>query len=123
MPAFHDLRRKRPRIALFAEASDGPGRQIAAALRRLGAEPVRLSLKACGFDTREPFGLALPGFEGALPDAALVRGIPAGSFEQVTLRLGVLHALRELGVMVWNDARAIECCVDKSMATHLIAKA
>lgn len=70
-----------------------------------------------------PSGLRLPGFEAALPDAALVRGIPPGSFEQVTLRLGVLHALRERGVMVWNDARAIERCVDKSMATHRIAAA
>ena len=28
----------------------------------------------------------------------LVRSVPAGSFEQVTLRLGVLHALEVLGV-------------------------
>ena len=111
------------RIALFAEARDGPARQVAAALKRLGAETVRVSLKACGFDTRSASGLVLPGFADALPAAALVRGIPAGSFEQVTLRLGVLHALRAAGVMVWNDARAIECCVDKSMATHLIAAA
>jgi RimK family alpha-L-glutamate ligase len=123
MPAFPERSGGRPRIALFAEASDGPARQIAAALRQRGAEPVSLSLKACGFDTRAPFGLALPGFAGELPAAAIVRGIPAGSFEQVTLRLGVLHALRALDVMVWNDARAVECCVDKSMATWLIAKA
>jgi tetrahydromethanopterin:alpha-L-glutamate ligase len=123
MPALPERVMIGRRIALFAEASDGPARQIAGALRRLGAEPVWMSLRGCGFDSRQPFGLSLPGFDGALPDAALVRGIPAGSFEQVTLRLGVLHALRELGVMVWNDARAIECCVDKSMATHLIGKA
>jgi tetrahydromethanopterin:alpha-L-glutamate ligase len=123
MPAFREGSRRGMRIALLAEASDGQARQIAASLRRRGAEVLRLSLKACGFDTRAPFGLALPSFEAALPDACLVRGIPAGSFEQVTMRLGVLHALRELGVMVWNDARAIECCVDKSMTSHLIAKA
>ncbi len=123
MPASRERMTGAPRIALFAEPGDGPARQIAAALKRRGAEPLRLSLKVCGFDTRAGGGLALPGFEASLPDAALVRGIPAGSFEQVTLRLGVLHALRELGVMVWNDARAIECCVDKSMTTHLIAKA
>lgn len=125
MPASHNgtAPGPGPRIALFAEAADGPASQIEAALRRQGAEPSRLSLKACGVDTRAPFGLAMPGFENALPDAALVRGVPSGSFEQVTLRLGVLHALRGAGVTVWNDARAIECCVDKSMATHLIAKA
>ena len=38
----------------------------------------------------------------------------AGSFEAITKRLGVLHALSALGVPVWNDARAIERCVDKS---------
>jgi tetrahydromethanopterin:alpha-L-glutamate ligase len=115
MPAFREVK---PRIALFAETTDGLARRIAAALKRLGAEPVRLSLKACGYDMRAACGLVLPGFEGGLPDAALVRGVPAGTFEQVTLRLGVLHALREAGVMVWNDARAIEACVDKSMTTY-----
>jgi tetrahydromethanopterin:alpha-L-glutamate ligase len=123
MPAFRERAGRQPRIALLAEPSDGPARRIAAALKRLGAESVRLSLRTCGFDTRAPFGLTLPGFEGELPAAVLVRGIPAGGFEQVTLRLGVLHALREAGVMIWNDARAIEFCVDKSMTTHLIAKA
>jgi RimK family alpha-L-glutamate ligase len=46
-----------------------------------------------------------------------------GSFEAVTKRLGVLHALRELGVLVWNDARAIERCVDKSTTSFLLARA
>jgi tetrahydromethanopterin:alpha-L-glutamate ligase len=31
--------------------------------------------------------------------------------------------LRELGVMVWNDARAIERCVDKSMTSFLLSRA
>ncbi len=35
----------------------------------------------------------------------------------------MLHALRELGVTVWNDARAIERCVDKSTTTFFLAKA
>lgn len=122
MPVSPD-RSGRARIALLAETSDGPARAIAAALKRRGMTALRLSLKECGFDTSAPSGLRLPGFEAALPDAVLVRGIPTGSFEQVTLRLGVLHALQRLGVMVWNDARAIERCVDKAMATHLIAAA
>ena len=46
-----------------------------------------------------------------------------GTFEAVTLRLGILHALRENGVLVWNDARAIERCVDKSMTSFLLARA
>ena len=65
-------------------------------------------------------GLVMPGFGRELPDAVLVRGIAGGSFEQVTKRLGVLHALRELGVPVYNDARAIERSVDKSMTSLLL---
>ena len=52
-----------------------------------------------------------------------VRTLSAGSFEAITKRLGVLHALANLGVVVWNDARAIERCVDKSMTSFLLARA
>ena len=52
-----------------------------------------------------------------------VRSISAGTLEQITFRLGLLHALRESGVRVWNDARAIERCVDKSTTTFLLHKA
>ena len=56
-----------------------------------------------------------------MPDGAIVRTISAGSFEAVTRRLGVLHALKALGVPVWNEATAIERCVDKSTTTFLLA--
>jgi tetrahydromethanopterin:alpha-L-glutamate ligase len=52
-----------------------------------------------------------------------VRSISAGTLEQITFRLGLLHALRESGVRVWNDARVIERCVDKSQTTFLLHKA
>ena len=58
-----------------------------------------------------------------MPDAVLVRDMAGGSFEAVTLRLGVLHALQEIGIPVWNNARAIERCVDKSMTSFLLARA
>jgi len=58
-----------------------------------------------------------------LPDAVIVRTMSGGTFEAVTVRLGILHALRELGVPVWNDARAIERCVDKSTTSFLLARA
>jgi RimK family alpha-L-glutamate ligase len=64
----------------------------------------------------------VPGFGAQLPDAVFVRAIEAGTFEQVTLRLSVLHALRELGVPVYNDARAIERSVDKAMTTFLLRR-
>jgi glutathione synthase/RimK-type ligase-like ATP-grasp enzyme len=116
------------RVAL---AIDGPAVDIAdwhtralrAAFAEAGAESVPLRLAGCGFDTAAPHGLVLPGFDAALPDAVFVRAIAAGSFEEVTRRLGVLHALRECRVPVWNDARAIERCVDKSMTSFLLARA
>ena len=58
-----------------------------------------------------------------MPDAVHVRTFSAGSFEAITKRLGILHALAKLGVVVWNDARAIERCVDKSMTSFLLARA
>ncbi len=111
-----------PRIALAGEP-DWHARELAAALTRLGARPVHVSLQACRFETGRPDGLRLDSHEGSLPDAMLVRTMSGGSFEAVTMRLGILHALRDLGVLVHNDARAIERCVDKSMTSFLLARA
>ncbi|MDZ4790016.1 MAG: RimK family alpha-L-glutamate ligase [Hyphomicrobiales bacterium] len=116
-------RKPKPRIALFAERRDGHAGLLIAALAKRGVEAVPVALKHCAVMTTAPHGLHIPGFEDGLPSGAFVRGISAGSFEQVTVRLGFLHALRELGVPVWNDARAIETCIDKAMTSHLIAKA
>lgn len=110
-------------IALFTESHAGLAGQLMDALALRGAGCVPVSLNDCGFDTERPHGLHIPGFGDGLPDGALVRSVKSGSFEQVTLRLGVLHALREEGVAVWNDARAIEACVDKATTTHLVARA
>ncbi len=110
----------RPRVALFTDKRDWHVRRLAGAFARHGAEAVCLSLKDCGFDTGSGHGLLLPGFGTDLPDGAFVRQIAAGSFEQVTMRLGLLHALRELGVPVCNDARVTERCVDKSMTSFLL---
>jgi tetrahydromethanopterin:alpha-L-glutamate ligase len=94
-----------------------------AAFAGAGARVERVDLAECGFDTQSASGLALPILGAQLPDAVHVRTLSAGSFEAVTKRLGVLHALANLGVVVWNDARAIERCVDKSMTSFLLARA
>ncbi len=93
------------------------------AFTALGARVERIDLADCGFDTRSPSGLSLPVLGSRLPDAVHVRTLSAGSFEAITKRLGVLHALANLGVVVWNDARAVERCVDKSMTSFLLARA
>ena len=68
-------------------------------------------------------GCRYPDLPSALPDAVCVRTMDGGSFEAVTRRLGVLHALGRLGVLVSNDARAIEACVDKAATSFLLARA
>jgi RimK family alpha-L-glutamate ligase len=109
------------RIALMTDETGWHTRQLQAALRARGATGRCVDLADCHIDTTQAWhGLMIPGFGRDLPDAALVRGIAGGSFEQVTKRLGVLHALRELGVPVYNDARAIERSVDKSMTSLLL---
>jgi RimK family alpha-L-glutamate ligase len=109
------------RVGLVIDSVDWHARQFIAALSSRGVETVSLQLSSCGIATSSPSGLDIDGFAKALPDAVVVRTMSGGPFEAVTLRLGVLHALRELGVMVWNDARAIERCVDKSMTSFLLA--
>lgn len=108
-----------PRIALFVEADGGDwhARRLTRALEARGASVVTTSLDKCAFDTRVASGLDIPGFAGRLPGGAFVRSVSAGSLEQITLRLGILHALEASGVRVWNNPRAIERCVDKSTAT------
>jgi tetrahydromethanopterin:alpha-L-glutamate ligase len=112
------------RIALFVDEPDWHARALVTAFARRGGAAVVCSLRDCAFRLGEGgAGIEIPGFDGALPDAAIVRSIAAGSFEQVTLRLGLLHALGALGVPVINDARAIERCVDKSMTSFLLHRA
>jgi tetrahydromethanopterin:alpha-L-glutamate ligase len=116
-------RAHRPTILVVSDQRDWHARQMEAAFAAAGARVERIDLAECGFDTRSASGLALPVLGSQLPDAVHVRTLSAGSFEAVTKRLGVLHALANLGVVVWNDARAIERCVDKSMTSFLLARA
>lgn len=109
-------------LALLIEEGRGEwhARRIVRALEDMGAKVTVSSLPHCAFDTGLECGIDMPGFKGRLPDGVFVRSISAGTLEQITFRLGLLHALRESGVRVWNDARAIERCVDKSQTTFLL---
>ncbi len=113
----------RPIIGLVTDGVDWHARALRKAFADIGAGTLTLDLAACAIDTQETSGLRIPGFGGKLPDAVLVRDMSGGPFEAVTLRLGILHALRECGIPVWNDPRAIERCVDKSMTSFLLARA
>jgi RimK family alpha-L-glutamate ligase len=111
-------------VAIMTDETGWHTSRLKRALRERGAQGRCVDLADCRFDTTHaPHGLAIPGYGRGLPDAVIVRGIAGGTFEQVTVRLGILHALRELGVPVYNDARAIERSVDKSMTTFLLHRA
>ncbi len=113
--------------ACIAIATDTHGwhtKRLAQAFATLGVETRVVSLAACRVDLdANRYGLVVPGFGDALPDGVLVREIAAGSFEQVTLRLGFLHALAEWGVPISNSPRAVERTVDKSMTSMLLRRA
>jgi len=112
------------RVAILTDEPGWHGRRLARALAALGVEGTFASLSDCRVDLEaNHWGIVVPGFEAQLPDGVFVREIAKGSFEQVTLRLGVLHALAEWGVPVCNSARAIERTVDKSMTSMLLRKA
>lgn len=107
------------RIAIFTDDPGWHGARLQAAFAARGCESRFVSLQSCGLDLSRDAGLDLPGFD-ALPDGAFVRGVPGGTLEQVVLYLDILHALRRLGVLVYNDARAIERSVDKGMTSFLL---
>ena len=112
-----------PAIVLFGDGRDWHGRSLGRAVAKRGLTLLQVPLNTCGFSTEAATGLAIPGLGDRLPEGAFVRFVPGGTFEQVTLYLGLLHGLRELGVTVWNDARAIERCVDKSTTTFFLQQA
>src|SRR5690606_33454262 len=110
-------------VAIITDDPGWHGARLRAAFATRGVETRYLSLTQCRFDLTAPHGLVMPGFAPGLPDGVVVRGVPGGALEQVVLRLDVLHALRELGGLVYHDARAIERTVDKAMTSVLLRRA
>jgi len=111
-----------PRVVILVDRPDWHTRRLLKAFAARGVEALPVALSACGFATNGK-GIAIPGLDAALPGLAFVRTVASGSFEQVTHRLGVLHALTAMGVAVVNDARAIERCVDKSTTSAILHRA
>ena len=109
------------RVAIVTDDPGWHGARLRRAFKARGVDAQYVSLTQCRLDIGcGKLPVRMPGFDAALPDAVFVRGVPGGSLEQVIVRLDVLHALRELGVPVYNDARAIERSVDKAMTSFLL---
>ena len=96
------------------------GAQLALALAARGFVAVFVSLQDCQIDcSAEKPTINIPHFS-ELPAAVIVRGIAGGTLQQITQRLNILHALKLLGVIVYNDGKAIERTVDKAMTSFLL---
>jgi RimK family alpha-L-glutamate ligase len=108
------------RIAIFTDDPGWHGARLRELFAQHGCDSEFVSLQQCGFEIHgDAPSLVIPGFK-TLPDGVFVRGVPGGTLEQVVLYLDILHALRHLGVCVYNDARAIERSVDKGMTSFLL---
>ena len=109
------------KIVIFSENNGWHEQRLANAFKRYGAHTQIVSLMDCRIGSEQSLtGLYIPGFAGTLPDAVFVRAVAAGSFEEVTLRLDILHALKYSGVLVYNDGASIERTVDKAMTSFLL---
>ncbi len=109
------------RIAIFTDDAGWHGKQLQLAFANLGYRSDFISLTQCSFKVeRGQLPVVIPSFEQTLPDAVFVRGVPGGSLEEVIIYLSILHALKILGVPVYNDGNAIERSVDKAMTSFLL---
>jgi RimK family alpha-L-glutamate ligase len=109
------------RIAIFTDDPGWHGKQLRLAFAVHGFSAEYVSLTECRIQLQDGLlPLFIPGFTGALPDAVFVRGVPGGSLAEVVLYLDILHALKIMGVPVYNDGHAIERSVDKGMTSFLL---
>lgn len=96
------------------------GIALSDAFARRGLEAVFVELQDCMIDLsgQQP-RIRIPHFSTP-PALAFIRGIAAGTLQQVITRLNILHILRMQGTYIYNDAKAIERTVDKGMTSFLL---
>lgn len=115
----------RDRVVIFSDEPGWHGRQLRSRFAEAGFAADYVSLSACSMSLNHDQSGAgalinVPGFSLHTLKGAFVRGVPGGSLEEVIFRLNILHALTALGIPVFNDGRAIERTVDKSMTSLLL---
>lgn len=111
------------RVAIVTDEPGWHGKRLRTAFAARGVDSAFTSLTQAQIDLDAAPCVRLPSFDDALPDAVFVRGVPGGSLEQIVFHLNVLHALRDLGVPVYNDGRAIERSVDKCLTSLRLQQA
>lgn len=110
-------------VAVVTDDPGWHGKRLREAFLARGVNCQFTSLQQARIELDQQVRVVLPGFEAGLPDAVFVRGIPGGTLQQVVFHLNVLHTLKDLGVRVYNDGRAIERSVDKALTTARLSLA
>lgn len=111
------------RVAIVTDDPGWHGKRLRVALALRGYDYRYVSLTACSLNLEAGLPVLLPGFEDRLPDGVFVRGVPGGTLDQVVFYLDILHALKRLGIAVYNDGHAVERTVDKAMTSFLLQRA
>ncbi|TWT98459.1 ATP-grasp domain-containing protein [Stieleria varia] len=113
----------------FLVLGGGPGwhfDQLAAAADHAGVSLSQASYESlqsdidASNDSRSPVQLRCDAGRLSEFDAILTRTMPAGSMEQITFRLAILHAHAAAGYPIINSPRGLEVAIDK-FATLAVA--
>jgi ribosomal protein S6--L-glutamate ligase len=99
------------RLAILSRGDGWHVQDLLRAAGERGIAATALDFRTIHDRTLEPF------------DAAIVRTMPAGSLEQIVLRMDLLQAAFERGMPVRNAPKACEACVDKFLTTLRLQRA
>ena len=108
-------------VIIFSDSHDWHSNQLKKELKKLKCKVSCLSLDDCFINTNNKNNIFIPGFSKNLPDGCFIRTIGKGTFQQITRRLTILHVLKKLKVVLFNDVNCIEKATDKSMTTFLLS--
>lgn len=105
-----------------AQAGGWHGQSLAQAFARRGWQALMVSLDSCYVSiVNQSVQVHIPGLTQAAP-MAFVRGVAAGTTQQIITRMNLLHTLQRQGMTIYNHARAIETTVDKGLTSQLLAE-
>lgn len=105
-----------------AQAGGWHGQSLAQAFARRGWQALMVSLDSCHVSIEnQRVQVHIPGLAQTAP-MAFVRGVAAGTTQQIITRMNVLHTLQRQGMTIYNHARAIETTVDKGLTSQLLAE-
>lgn len=105
-----------------AQAGGWHGQALAQAFARRGLQTHMVCLDSCSVSVvNQVVTIHIPGLQQTC-SIAFVRGVAAGTTQQIITRMNLLHSLQRQGMCVYNPARAIETTVDKNLTSQVLAE-